>query len=167
MLLGEVLAEAGLEAGLEVSWLPSYGPEIRSGTSNCHVRVAKDSIDSPMVNNPNLLVAMNEPSLRRFASTVQSGGWIIYDGETVPEECLLPGVQVLARPFTHVADAEGDARLCNMVMLGALLECSKVLPESCVDAALKRLVRDPRWLEPDRKAMRRGRELFRESCPVH
>ena len=63
LLLGEVLAEAGLDAGLEVSWLPSYGPEMRSGTSNCHVRLTRQVIDSPMVTNPNLLVAMNEPSL--------------------------------------------------------------------------------------------------------
>ncbi len=66
LLLGEVLAEAGLDAGLEVSWLPSYGPEMRSGTSNCHVRLSRQTIDSPLVTAPNVLVAMNEPSLRKF-----------------------------------------------------------------------------------------------------
>ena len=66
LMLGEVLAEAGLEAGYEVSWLPSYGPEMRSGTSNCHVRLANHAIDSPLVSRPNVLLALNEPSLRKF-----------------------------------------------------------------------------------------------------
>jgi 2-oxoisovalerate ferredoxin oxidoreductase beta subunit len=74
LLLGEVLAEAGLDAGLEVSWLPSYGPEIRSGTSNCHVRLAGQPIDSPLVTEPNVLVAMNEPSL---GSSIRAcAGWM-------------------------------------------------------------------------------------------
>ena len=66
LLLGEILAEAGLDAGLEVSWLPSYGPEMRSGTSNCHVRLSREPIDSPLVTVPDVLVAMNEPSLKKF-----------------------------------------------------------------------------------------------------
>ena len=74
LLLGEVLAEAGLEAGLEVSWLPSYGPEMRSGTSNCQVRLSHKSIDSPLVSRPNVLIAMNEPSLRKFLPAVKPGG---------------------------------------------------------------------------------------------
>src|SRR5512146_747962 len=85
LLLGEVLAEAGLEAGLEVSWLPSYGPEMRSGTSNCHVRVSREPIDSPLVTVPNFLVAMNEPSLRKFDLSVKPGGWEIYNGDQFPE----------------------------------------------------------------------------------
>ena len=84
LLLGEVLAEAGLDAGLEVSWLPSYGPEMRSGTSNCHVRVSQEPIDSPLVTVPNFLVAMNEPSLRKFDLSVRPGGWVIYNGDDVP-----------------------------------------------------------------------------------
>src|SRR5579863_570297 len=101
LLLGEVLAEAGLDAGLEVSWLPSYGPEMRSGTSNCHVRIARELIDSPLVAAPNILVAMNEPSLRKFDKSVRAGGWIIYNGEVFPEECVREDVHVLALPFTH------------------------------------------------------------------
>ena len=93
LLLGEVLAEAGLDAGLEVSWLPSYGPEMRSGTSNCHVRVSKHPIDSPLVTVPNFLVAMNEPSLRKFDLSVKPGGWVIYNGDVFPEDCERDDVQ--------------------------------------------------------------------------
>ncbi|HWR50422.1 MAG TPA: 2-oxoacid:acceptor oxidoreductase family protein, partial [Bryobacteraceae bacterium] len=76
LLLGEILAEAGLGAGLEVSWLPSYGPEMRSGTSNCHVRLSSEKVASPLVSRPDVLVALNEPSLRKFIATVAPGGWV-------------------------------------------------------------------------------------------
>jgi 2-oxoisovalerate ferredoxin oxidoreductase beta subunit len=164
LLLGEVLAEAGLDACFEVSWLPSYGPEMRSGTSNCHVRLAKAPIDSPMVTNPGVLVAMNEPSLRKFVKSVPPGGWILYNGETFPEDCDQEGVHVLARPFTQIADELGDARSGNMVMLGALLEISGAVRDANIDAALRRLVKNPRWKELNARALARGRELYRESC---
>jgi 2-oxoisovalerate ferredoxin oxidoreductase beta subunit len=163
LLLGEVLAEAGLDAGLEVSWLPSYGPEMRSGTSNCHVRVSRKAIDSPLVTTPNLLVAMNEPSLRKFDRSVRAGGWIIYNGDEFPADCVRDGVHVLAAPFTELADRLGDKRAANMVMLGVLLEIADALPQVSIDAALVRLVKNSRWVELDERALARGRELFRES----
>ena len=161
LLLGEMLAEAGLDAGLEVSWLPSYGPEMRSGTSNCHVRLSRQTIDSPLVTAPTVLVAMNEPSLRKFDRSVRSGGWIIYDGDEFPPDCEREGVHVLALPFTRLADAMGDKRAANMVMLGAVLEMAGVLPQASIDAALRRLIKNPRWVELDERAMARGRELFK------
>jgi 2-oxoisovalerate ferredoxin oxidoreductase beta subunit len=164
LLLGEVLAEAGLDAGLEVSWLPSYGPEMRSGTSNCHVRLSMHEIDSPMVTNPNVLVAMNEPSLRKFYKSVPPGGWILYNGDSYPEDCEQKNVHVLACPFIRVADELGDARAGNMVMLGALLEIAGVVEDVNIDAALRRLVKNPRWMELNKRALARGKELYRESC---
>ncbi len=163
LLLGEVLAEAGLDAGLEVSWLPSYGPEMRSGTSNCHVRLSRNPIDSPLVTSPNVLVAMNEPSLRKFDKSVREGGWVIYNGQEFPEDCVREGVHVLALPFTELADELGDKRAANMVMLGALLEIAGALPQQSIDDALRRLVKNPRWVELDERALARGRELYRES----
>ncbi len=163
LLLGEVLAEAGLDAGLEVSWLPSYGPEMRSGTSNCHVRLASHEIDSPLVTSPNVLVAMNEPSLRKFDQSVRPGGWIVYNGSDFPPDCALEGVHVLALPFTHLADELGDPRASNMVMLGAVLEIAGVVPQASIDAALRRLVKRPQWIELDERALAQGRKLLRES----
>lgn len=164
LLLGEILAEAGLDAGLEVSWLPSYGPEMRSGTSNCHVRISTEPIDSPLVSSPNVLVAMNEPSLHKFYASVQPGGWVLYNGDAMPEECTRTDVHVLAVPFTHVADEIGDARVTNIVMLGALLQTAgAALPEASVEAALRRLVKSARWLELDIRALQRGRSLCAEA----
>jgi 2-oxoisovalerate ferredoxin oxidoreductase beta subunit len=163
LLLGEVLAEAGLDAGFEVSWLPSYGPEMRSGTSNCHVRLSRQAIDSPLVSSPNVLVAMNEPSLRKFDKSVRAGGWVIYNGQEFPADCAREGVHVLALPFTELADELGEKRAANMVMLGALLEIAGVLPQVSISDALRRLVNNPRWVELDERALARGRELFQHS----
>jgi 2-oxoisovalerate ferredoxin oxidoreductase beta subunit len=163
LLLGEVLAEAGLDAGLEVSWLPSYGPEMRSGTSNCHVRVSREPIDSPLVTVPNFLVAMNEPSLRKFDLSVKPGGWVIYNGDEFPDDCKRDDVNVLALNFTKAADELGDSRAANMVMLGALLEIARALPQTSIDAALRRLVKSEKWFDLDERALARGRDLYRES----
>jgi 2-oxoisovalerate ferredoxin oxidoreductase beta subunit len=116
-----------------------------------------------MVTSPNVLVAMNEPSLRKFVTTVRPGGWILYNGDDLPEDCARTDVHELSIPFTHVADEIGDARITNMVMLGALLEISGALPQSSVDAALRRLVKSSRWFELDERALERGRELYRSS----
>lgn len=164
LLLGEMLAEAGLDAGLEVSWLPSYGPEMRSGTSNCHVRISRKAIDSPLVARPDVLVAMNEPSLRKFDMQVPAGGWIIYNGEEFPEDLRRDDVRILAAPFTAIADELGNARAANMVMLGALLEATGKLPQKAIDAALRRLVKNAKWVALDERAIELGREVARKAA---
>ncbi|HTQ56178.1 MAG TPA: 2-oxoacid:acceptor oxidoreductase family protein [Bryobacteraceae bacterium] len=167
LLLGEILAEAGLAAGMEVSWLPSYGPEMRSGTSNCHVRLSSKPIDSPLVSVPNVLLAMNEPSLRKFIGTVQSGGWVLYNGTNLPDDCRRPDVHHIVLPFTRLADELGAAKAGNVVMLGALLEATGMLGEEQVATALRKLVKSPRWMEIDLAALARGRQeaaLCEELC---
>jgi len=163
LLLGEVLAEAGLDAGLEVSWLPSYGPEMRSGTSHCHVRLSSQPIDSPMVARPHVLFAMNEPSLHKFLPAVVPGGWILYNGDEVPAGCLRPDVHTIAMNFTQAAEDIGGARVANMVMLGALMQASEVLPFHHVVAALRRLVTNLHLFAIDRRALERGGELIEEN----
>ncbi|MGA2574399.1 MAG: 2-oxoacid:acceptor oxidoreductase family protein [Bryobacteraceae bacterium] len=163
LLLGEVLAEAGLAAGLEVSWLPSYGPEMRSGTSNCHVRLSTRPIDSPLVSVPNVLLALNEPSLRKFIGTVQPGGWVIYNGTALPDDCVRADVRTIVLPFTHLGDELGAAKAANIVMLGALLEATGMLTEEQATAALRKLVKSERWMQIDLAAMARGRREAREA----
>jgi 2-oxoisovalerate ferredoxin oxidoreductase beta subunit len=157
LMLGQVLAEAGLDAGLEVSWLPSYGPEMRSGTSNCHVRIASREIDSPLISRPNVLMALNQPSLHKFLDTVERGGWVLYNASALPENAFREDVNYIVRPFTEIADKLGDARAGNIVMLGALLEATGLLDEARIDGALQRLVKSERWLELDRRALKAGR----------
>jgi 2-oxoisovalerate ferredoxin oxidoreductase beta subunit len=160
LLLGEILAEAGLAAGLEVSWLPSYGPEMRSGTSNCHVRLSNKPIDSPLVSVPNVLLALNEPSLRKFIHTVQPGGWIFFNGTEIPADCARSDIRVMALPFTQIADGMGASKVGNIVMLGALLEATGMLSQDQIVTALQKLVKS-RWMEIDLAALARGRQ---EAC---
>jgi 2-oxoisovalerate ferredoxin oxidoreductase beta subunit len=158
LLLGEILAEAGLAAGFHVSWLPSYGPEMRSGTSHCHVRISGRPIASPLISRPNVLVAMNEPSLRKFLPAVEPGGLVLYNGAACPGDCRRDGVRVMAAPFTEFADALGGAKATNMVMLGALVESGHLPFDSEVSDVLRKRVRNQRWLEIDFAALARGRE---------
>ena len=163
LMLGEVLAEAGMEAGYEVSWLPSYGPEMRSGTSNCHVRLSSRPIDSPMVSRPNILLAMNQPALRKFLPTVEPRGLVLYNGAALPEDCRRDDLRAAAIPCTELADALGGSKAANMVMLGALLEATALLADESIAAALRRVVSNPRYHELNLAALARGREAFRRA----
>ncbi|HEY1241299.1 MAG TPA: 2-oxoacid:acceptor oxidoreductase family protein [Bryobacteraceae bacterium] len=162
LLLGEVLAEAGLAAGLQVSWLPSYGPEMRSGTSNCHVRISSRPIASPLVARPNVLLALNEPSWRKFLPTVEPQGLALYNGTVCPPDCCRPDVSVIAAPFTEMADALGGARAGNIAMLGALLEAAHIPFDRQVPGVLRRLVRSQKWLDIDLAALAQGREAVKQ-----
>ena len=164
LMLGEVLAEAGLEAGYEVSWLPSYGPEMRSGTSNCHVRIGRRPIDSPLVSRPNVLLALNEPSLRKFLSAVEPGGVVIYNGSELPPDCNRDDIRITAIPVTAIADAMGAGKVANIVMLGALLEISEVVDEARIHGALRKLVKSDRFYQLDLEALARGRKEGRQAA---
>jgi 2-oxoisovalerate ferredoxin oxidoreductase beta subunit len=167
LTLGYVLAEAGMEAGYEVSWLPSYGPEMRSGTSNCHVRLSSDPISSPLVSRPNVLLALNEPSLRKFLSAVEAGGIVLYNGDTLPEDCVRKDVRMVARHFTGLADKLGDQKVGNVVMLGALLEATGLLEPEQVVGALEHLVKNKKYLDLDLLALQLGQdEVRREPLPI-
>jgi len=167
LMLGYVLAETGLEAGYQVSWLPSYGPEMRSGTSNCHVRLASEPISSPLVSRPNVLLALNEPSLRKFLPAVEPGGIVLYNGESLPEDCVRKDLRMVAKHFAGLADKLGDQKVGNIVMLGALLEATGVLDPEQVIGALQTLVKSKKYLDLDLQALELGQEeMRREPLPV-
>ena len=167
LMLGYILAEAGMEAGYEVSWLPSYGPEMRSGTSNCHVRLSSGPISSPLVSRPNVLLALNEPSLRKFLPAVEPGGIVLYNGETLPEDCNRADLRMIAKPFSELADKLGDQKVGNVVMLGALLEATGLLEPEQIAGALQTLVKNKKYLDLDLLALELGQEeLRREPLPI-
>jgi 2-oxoisovalerate ferredoxin oxidoreductase beta subunit len=167
LTLGYVLAEAGMEAGYEVSWLPSYGPEMRSGTSNCHVRLSNELISSPLVSRPNVLLALNEPSLRKFLHEVEPGGIVLYNSDTLPEDCVRSDLRMVAKPFSSMADQLGDPKVGNIVMLGALLEATGLLEPEVIVSALRALVKNKKYLELDLLALELGQEELRhEPLPV-
>ena len=157
LLLGQLLAEMGMREGLEVSWLPSYGPEMRSGSAHCHVCLSKDRIGSPLLSRPDVLIAMNEISLRKFAAQVAPGGTIIYGMEKPPQDLELSQVQVICIPAAEIADKLGSAKVANVVMMGALLEETECLSPSTAMKVLEVKVKNPTLLELDRKALEAGR----------
>jgi 2-oxoisovalerate ferredoxin oxidoreductase beta subunit len=163
LTLGYVLAQAGMEAGYKVSWLPSYGPEMRSGTSNCQVRLSNEPISSPLVSRPNILLALNEPSLRKFLPDVEPGGIVFYNGETLPEDCVRTDLRSIARHFSGMADKLGDPKVGNVVMLGALLEATGLLEPEQVVSALEHLVKNPKYLALDLEALETGQDEIRRS----
>lgn len=157
LLLGQLLIEMGMREGLEVSWLPSYGPEMRSGSAHCHVCLSSEPIGSPLVSHPDVLVAMNGVSLRKFAHEVVRGGVILYNGESVPEEFSSLDVQVVAIPASAIADKLGSTKVANMVMMGALLEETECLAAATAWSVLQDKVKKVELLELDRKALNAGR----------
>jgi 2-oxoisovalerate ferredoxin oxidoreductase beta subunit len=157
LLLGQLLVEMGMREALEVSWLPSYGPEMRSGSAHCHVCLAKERIGSPLVSQPDILVAMNEFSLRKFAHEVPAGGYILYNGASIPANFSAPGTQVVAIPAAAIADQLGSTKAMNIVMLGALLEETECLAPGTALSVLEDKVKKLDLLEIDRKALSAGR----------
>jgi 2-oxoisovalerate ferredoxin oxidoreductase beta subunit len=157
LLLGQLLTEMGLREGLEVSWLPSYGPEMRSGSAHCHVCLSKERIGSPLVSHPDVLVAMNEISLRKFAPQVAPSGLILYNREALPENFTAPEARIVCVPGSEIADKLGSTKAANMVLLGALLEETGCLAAETAVEAIKEKVKKVELLETNRKALEAGR----------
>ncbi len=158
LLMGQLLAQMGLREHMEVSWLPSYGPEMRSGSAHCHVTLSHDRIGSPLISQPEVLIAMNELSLRKFAPSVASGGLILYNSTKLPEGFSAPQARTVCVPASEIADRLGSAKVANVVMLGALLEETECLPAESAIGVLEATVRNPKLLELDRRAIAAGRD---------
>jgi 2-oxoisovalerate ferredoxin oxidoreductase beta subunit len=166
LLLGQLLAEMGMREGLEVSWLPSYGPEMRSGSAHCHVCLSKERVGSPLVSRPNVLIAMNEFSLRKFASQVIPGGLILYGLEQLPEDFSAPHAQVVCIPAAEIADKLGSPKVANVVIMGALLEETECLSPATAMQVLEKKVKNATLLELDRKALDAGRVYIDHTVAV-
>lgn len=121
LAIGQMIAKAGMEEGKDVTWLPSYGPEMRGGTANCTVILSDGPISCPIINEADVLVAMNLPSLRKFEPMVASGGWIFVNSSIVPESPSRQDVNVLEVPANDIAIEIGNDKASNIVMLSAVL----------------------------------------------
>ncbi|MBQ1226278.1 MAG: 2-oxoacid:acceptor oxidoreductase family protein [Clostridia bacterium] len=121
LFAGKLLAYEGLLDGKEVSWLPSYGPEMRGGTANCSITVSDAPIGSPIVANPDILIAMNKPSLDKYLNETRAGGQIFYDSSLIEGKVEREGVEIYPIPATRLADDEGLKTLANIIMLGNMI----------------------------------------------
>ena len=160
LLLGQLLTEMGMREGLEVSWLPSYGPEMRSGSAHCHVCLSKERIGSPLISHPDVLVAMNELSLRKFAPQVAPGGLILYNQARLPQDFQLPQARVICIPASEMADKLGSTKATNIILMGALLEETECLLAATAEEVLQTKIKKVEMMEINRKALAAGREFI-------
>ncbi len=161
--MGQLLAYAGMDEGKHVTWLPSYGPEMRGGTANCHVILSQEPIDSPIISQATTVVVMNLPSLRKFEPYLESGGLLLINSTLVKEESGRVDVRTLRVPATQCAIDLGRDEVANMVMLGALLALTDVVePDSVIrsfDKAFEHTT--PELSELDVQAMKLGESLIK------
>jgi 2-oxoisovalerate ferredoxin oxidoreductase beta subunit len=156
LLLGEILAEMGMREGREVSWLPSYGPEMRSGSAHCHVCIANERVGSPVIEHPDVLIAMNEISLHKFAPHNLPGSSILFNAEELPAKLRSHPASIFCIPASRIADDLGNAKVTNMVMLGALLELTGILPRETSFDLLREKLGQIDLLELDIRAIDAG-----------
>ncbi len=166
LMLGLGVAQAGMQAGYNVSWLPSYGPEMRGGTANCQVILSSKRIGSPLVNYPTVLVAMNVPSLDRFEEDVEAGGLIIYDTSLIDRAPKRTDVEVLGIPATKMADGLGNTRVANMVVLGAYIAYTKLMTKEVLFSALPVFIKRKNLISLNEQAIEKGMEFVAQQQAV-
>ena len=156
---GKFLAYKGLMEDLQVSWLPSYGPEMRGGTANCNVILSESPVGSPIITAPDVLVAMNLPSLQKYVDTVVPGGQIYVDSALIDVKVERSDVEVYYIPATQMAKDNNIATLANMIIVGHLLEHNPELDFSGADAVVNKLVplKKAALIELNMKALELGK----------
>ncbi|MBT3254373.1 MAG: 2-ketoisovalerate ferredoxin oxidoreductase [Candidatus Marinimicrobia bacterium] len=160
--LGVWLSEIGMREDLEVSWIPSYGPEMRGGTANCHVKLSREAIGSPLVTHPTVLVAMNRPSLEKFEDDVIEGGAILWDSSLIDIEPKREDITRIPIPATEIAKELGNTKTSNVVILGVLAGYSDFLDPMVVQQVLPLIFKKRHLLEINLKAFQKGLELGRQ-----
>ncbi len=161
MMMGQLLAQAGLDEGLEVSWLPSYGPEMRGGTANCSVIISPEPIPSPVIaHDATSLIIMNLPSMAKFVPDLVPGGFALINSSLIEERVERRHVTPIYVPCNDIALELGDLKMTNMVMLGAFVQVTAcVRPESVIAALAHKLGdRKAHLMDGNRAAFARGAE---------
>lgn len=157
---GQVLAYAAMDAGKEVTWIPSYGPEMRGGTANCTIIIADEEIGSPLVKNPKLAIALNLPSFDKYEDILAPGGTLIVNQSMVDRPAKRTDINVVFVPCNEIAEEIGDKKLLNMVAVGALLSALPEISLRDVEKALEGHLpaRHQHLLPKNYEALRRGSE---------
>ena len=137
MVMGQILAQAAMNGGFEVVWIPSYGPEMRGGTAYCTVVISDRLIGSPIIRNPKHLIAMNRPSLEKFAPTVKSGGVIFINSSMISIGAGRNDVDVISVPIIEIARDLGNIKVANIIALAAFVARSSVLDFALLQKAVR------------------------------
>ncbi len=161
LFAGKFLAYKGLTDGKQVSWLPSYGPEMRGGTASCSVIISDEAVGSPIISNPDILVAMNLPSLDKFEKSVVSGGIILADSTLIERKVERDDVTVYYVPATRLASENGFPTLANMILMGKLLAVLGEFDADALNSTLAKVIPPKRaeMLDVNLKALQLGAEF--------
>jgi 2-oxoglutarate ferredoxin oxidoreductase subunit gamma len=168
LFAGQVLAYAAMDNGKEVTWIPSYGPEMRGGTANCTVIISDNAIGSPLTRNPYAVVALNLPSVGKYEHLLQSDGILIANASLIDREIERQDIQKVLIPANEIAEELGDRRLTNMVAVGALMALLPILSLEAIAKALEDHlpVRHRKLLPANRQALQSGFDFARARAKV-
>lgn len=157
MLMGQIMTYAGMLEKKQVSWMPSYGPEMRGGTANCSVIISEEPIGSPIISEPGVVVAMNLPSLDKFEAALKPGGVLVINSSLVTKEPSRKDVKVYRIPCNEIAAEIGNAKVANMVMIGAIVAATKAVAPESVVAVLQKIFKNKQDMMPlNQKAIQAG-----------
>jgi 2-oxoglutarate ferredoxin oxidoreductase subunit gamma len=160
MVIGRILAYAGLEEGKEVTWLPSYGPEMRGGTANCTVVVADHPIGSPLISSPKAAIVMNQPSLEKFAPMLKKNGLLVVNSSMIPVNSDRTDIRCFRIKANDIASELGSRRSANLVMLGAYIGLEEVVSHKTILKTIeKTFAKKKQFLDVNRKTFMKGYEL--------
>jgi len=161
LLMGRLIAQAGMLEGKHVAWMPSYGPEMRGGTANCTVIVSSEEVASPVVPNPITLIAMNQPSLDKFEPMVVKDGIIVVNQSLVSRDISRDDIQVVKVPANDIANELGNLRVANMVALGTYIARSKSVKMETVFEALEQTLdkSQEKIIALNKEALKRGEKI--------
>ncbi len=161
LTIGKFIAQAGMKEGKNVSWLPSYGPEMRGGTANVSTVVSDGPIASPIVSYPDVLVALNQPSLDKFGPSVRAGGVVIINTNACPHGCKREDVKIVAAPMSDISLEIGSMRVMNMLAIGIVIGKTGLIKYETMEEDLNAFLKakDPELLEKNLIAIKRGMEI--------
>lgn len=165
LLAGQILAYAGMNEGKNVSWLPSYGPEMRGGTANCNVVISEEEVGSPVVTDADCVIVMNRPSLEKFECNVKKGGTLIINSSLIDIEATRKDINVIKVPANKIAEQAGSIKAANMVMLGAFNAKAKALDNKTIIECLGKLMGEKKahLIPLNKKAIELGAQCALES----
>jgi len=159
ILAGKILAQAGMNHDLEVTWLPSYGPEMRGGTANCTVVLSDEPVGSPIVDEPTAVVALNRPSLDKFEPIVAAGGAVVVNASLIERQVTRDDIDAHYVRVNDIALEAGSARAINMVALGAYLKATGIVPLEIVKSTMAQMLEESgkaKFIPLNEQALERG-----------
>ncbi len=159
MFIGKLLAYSAMKSGKHVTWIPSYGPEMRGGTANCTVVISDEEIGSPVISSPQALIIMNNPSLEAFEPRLQPNGMLLLNSSLITRKVTRKDIKVVAIPANDIAMEVGEKRTANMVMLGAYVAQTKIASKESIFEGLKEFFgKKVQFLDVNTQAFKRGME---------